>query len=74
MAEAGFLATNGADPAEYSRRSALYVQKILNGGKPGDMPVELPTKFELLLNLRTAKTLGLRLPTSLLQRADELIE
>ena len=70
----GGLLSYGVDPADDFRRAATYVDRILRGAKPGDLPVQFPTKFEMVVNLKTAKALGLAVPPSIMLRADEVIE
>jgi putative ABC transport system substrate-binding protein len=70
----GGLLSYRPDPVDFYRRAASYVDRILRGEKPGDLPVQFPTKFEMVVNRKTAKALGLAIPPSIMLRADEVIE
>jgi putative ABC transport system substrate-binding protein len=74
MAREGGLLSYGVDTVDTLRRAATYIDRILRGAKPAELPVQLPTKFEMAVNLKTAKALGLTVPQSILLRADEVIE
>jgi putative ABC transport system substrate-binding protein len=74
FAREGGLLSYGIVPADNFRRATAYVDRILKGANPGELPVQVPTKFELVLNLKTARSLGLEIPPKLLATADELIE
>jgi putative ABC transport system substrate-binding protein len=74
FARDGGLLSYGVDQVDNFRRAATYVDRILRGAKPGDLPVQFPVKYEMVVNLKTAKALGLAVPPSILLRADEVIE
>ena len=74
LARDGGLLSNGPDPVDIFRRAAPYVDRILRGAKPSDLPVQFPTKFEMAVNLKTANALGLTIPETLLATADEVIQ
>jgi putative ABC transport system substrate-binding protein len=74
LARDGGLLSNGPDPVDIFRRAAPYVDRILRGAKPAELPVQLPTRFEMAVNVKAAKALGLAVPPSILLRTDEIIE